>query len=84
MAVVFSDGLLHAGERSARPIDLPRLILDLAAASPLDSAVWADRLLAEALGLEDGRPGDDITVLVAAILEGAGEDVRRLTVRMPF
>jgi serine phosphatase RsbU (regulator of sigma subunit) len=84
MAVVFSDGLVHAGERSGRPIDLPRLILDLAAASPLDPAVWADRLLAEALGLEDGRPGDDITVLVAAILEGAGEDVRRLTVRMPF
>jgi serine phosphatase RsbU (regulator of sigma subunit) len=83
-AVVFSDGLLHAGERARRPIDLPRSILNLAAERPVDPAVWADRLLQEALSLENGRPGDDITVLVAAITDAAGEDIRRLVVRMPF
>jgi serine phosphatase RsbU (regulator of sigma subunit) len=83
-AIVFTDGLLHAGERTGRPIDLPDFIQGLLAESPLDPAGWADRLLAEAVSREDGRPGDDITVLVAAILDTVGEDIRRLSVRMPF
>jgi len=83
-AVVFTDGLMYAGERSGRPIDLPRRIQALAAEAAPDPARWADELLSEALALDDGRPGDDITVLVAAILDREGKDVRRLTVRMPF
>jgi serine phosphatase RsbU (regulator of sigma subunit) len=83
-AVVFTDGLMHAGERSGRPIDLPATIRELGAEGPPDPSRWADRLLAEALALEDGRPADDITVLVAAILDRPGEDIRRLAVRMPF
>jgi serine phosphatase RsbU (regulator of sigma subunit) len=83
-AVVFTDGLMVAGERSSRPIDLPRLLHELQAEGVPDPARWADRLLAEAQSLDEGRPADDITVLVAAILDQQGEDVRRLTVRMPF
>jgi serine phosphatase RsbU (regulator of sigma subunit) len=83
-AVVFTDGLLHAGDRTGRLIDLPRRIRQLAVAGPPDPARWADALLAEAVALEEGRPGDDISVLVAAILARQGEDVRRLAVRMPF
>jgi len=41
-------------------------------------------LLTDAVDLEDGRPSDDISILVAAILPRQGEEVRRLTVRMPF
>lgn len=83
-AVVFTDGLMYAGERTGRPIDLPRRIRELEAEGALDPARWADQLLAEALALDEGRPADDITVLVAAILDRQGEDIRRLTVRMPF
>jgi serine phosphatase RsbU (regulator of sigma subunit) len=83
-AIVFTDGLLHAGERAGHPIDLPALIRKMVAESPLDPAAWADRLLAEALAREEGRPEDDVTVLVAAILDAAGEDIRRLAVRMPL
>jgi len=83
-AVVFTDGLMVAGERFGRSIDLPRRIRELAAEGVPHPARWADGLLAEAVALEDSRPADDITVLVAAILDRQGEDVRRLTVRMPF
>jgi serine phosphatase RsbU (regulator of sigma subunit) len=83
-AIVFTDGLMHAGDRSGRPIDLPLRIRALAAQAAADPARWANELLAEALALDDGRPGDDITVLVAAIVDRRGDDVRRLTVRMPF
>ena len=84
VAVVFTDGLLHAGERTGRPIDLPRSILELAGSGPPDPVRWADSLLAEAVALEDGRPGDDVSALVAVILARQGEDVRRLSVRMPI
>src|SRR3990172_3433989 len=83
-AVVFTDGLMTAGERSGRSIDLTRRIRQLAASGVPDPARWADGLLAEAVALEDGRPADDITLLLAAMLDWQGEDVRRLTVRMPF
>jgi serine phosphatase RsbU (regulator of sigma subunit) len=83
-AVVFTDGLLHAGERTGQTIDLPRLVAERAASGAPEPAAWADGLLAHALQLEDGRPGDDISILVAAIVDRAGEDVRRMTVRMPF
>ncbi|HMK08932.1 MAG TPA: SpoIIE family protein phosphatase [Anaerolineales bacterium] len=83
-AVVFTDGLLHAGERGGRAIDLPGRLRRWAEQAPLDALRWADELLAEALTLDDGRPGDDITVLVAAIVDERGDDVRRLTVRLPF
>jgi hypothetical protein len=75
-AVLFTDGLMHAGERSGRPIDLPLRIRELALAGAPDPARWADGLLAEALALEDGRPGDDISVLVVAILDRQGEELR--------
>jgi serine phosphatase RsbU (regulator of sigma subunit) len=83
-AVLFTDGLMHAGDRAGRPIDLEQLIRKMAAAGPPDPARWADRLLEEALAAENGRPGDDVTVLVAAILDRRGEDIRRLTVCMPL
>jgi hypothetical protein len=63
---------------------LPRRILELNAEGHPDPVRWADGLLADALTLEEGRPADDITVLVAAILDRQGQDVRRLSVRMPF
>jgi len=84
VAIVFTDGLIHAGERSGRPIDLVAKVHELATAGAADPARWAESLLTSAVTLEDGRPSDDISILVAAILPRQGEEVRRLTVRMPF
>jgi serine phosphatase RsbU (regulator of sigma subunit) len=84
VAIVGTDGLTHAGERSGRPIDLPSRIREMAKADLPDPARWADDLLSQAVELEDNRPSDDISVLVAAILSRQGEDIRRMTVRMPF
>jgi hypothetical protein len=44
----------------------------------------AERLLADALELEDGRPGDDISLVVASILPRQPDEARRLLVRMPL
>jgi serine/threonine protein phosphatase PrpC len=81
-AVVFTDGLTHAGEREGRPPEVGVLIEQLLAYGPPDPNAWADRLVSEAVERDQGRPCDDISVLVAAILPEQADDRRRLLVRM--
>lgn len=84
VTLVFSDGLQHAGERRGRPFDIPAAVRDLRRAGPPDPAHWANTLLEQAVALDDGRPADDISVLVAAVLPRRGDGVRRLQVRLPI
>jgi len=82
IAVVFTDGLLHAGERKGTGMDVAGSVAQLLNAGPPDPAHWAEELLRRAVELDDGRPADDISVVVAAILKRQGDDVRRLSLRM--
>jgi hypothetical protein len=43
----------------------------------------ADTMLAEAMALENGRPRDDISVLVVSVSEGHGDMVRRMDGHLP-
>ncbi len=82
--VIFTDGLIHAGERAGRPMDVcTSLQAMLEEQEPAPQAI-ADALLAEAVNLDDGRPGDDISVVVLKVLERTGDDVRRMMVRLPI
>jgi serine phosphatase RsbU (regulator of sigma subunit) len=83
-ALVFTDGLIHAGERKGRAFDVEARLRSLLKLEPPDPAMIADRLLADALALDDGRPGDDISLVVAAILPRQPDEARRLLVRMPL
>ena len=82
--VICTDGLLHAGERKGARMDIPAALQSLETQAPSDARHWADELLSQALALEDGRPGDDISVLVLAVGEGKRDDVRRLSVTLPI
>jgi hypothetical protein len=44
----------------------------------------ADNLLAEAVHLDEGRPVDDISVVVLKVSRRSGDDVRRMMVRLPI
>jgi serine/threonine protein phosphatase PrpC len=44
----------------------------------------ADELLAFAVSLDDNRPSDDISVLVLKVTPLSGDDVRRMTIRLPI
>jgi serine phosphatase RsbU (regulator of sigma subunit) len=82
--VVYTDGLVHAGERVGRPMDVcTSLQAMLDEQDPSPQAI-ADTLLAEAVRLDEGRPADDISVLVLKVTKRAGDDVRRMTVRLPI
>ncbi len=81
--VTFTDGLPFAGERKGKPMDIPAQVERLLAAGAKPQEM-ADGLMAEALKLEDGRPGDDISVLVLGVLPPSGDQVRRMWARLPL
>ena len=67
--VAFSDGILEAGRRAGITWDVRAAIADLfPAGSPPNVRSLADTLLAGALACDQGRPQDDMSVLVLAIL----------------
>jgi serine phosphatase RsbU (regulator of sigma subunit) len=83
-AVAFTDGLVHAGERTGQSLDLIGCIGKLLDQGDPEPSRWADDLLHQAVDLDQGRPTDDISVVVIAILPHSGDETRRLTARMPL
>lgn len=82
--VIHSDGLSHAGTRRGQPMDVPRTIQLLTQDEDRDPQAVADLLLAQAVQLDDNRPSDDVSILVLKVSSKTGDDVRRMTVRLPL
>lgn len=82
--VVYTDGLVHAGERTGRPMDVCTSFQAMLEDQDPTPQEIADALLNEAVRLDEGRPADDISVVVLRVMQRQGDDVRRMTVRLPF
>jgi serine phosphatase RsbU (regulator of sigma subunit) len=83
--IVFTDGIVNAGHRRGAPFDPCAYLAGDGAA--LDRApALADGLLAAALAADQGRPGDDMTVVAVTIApsEASGPLIRRMTVTLPL
>lgn len=83
-AIVYTDGLTHAGDRDGRPMQVHSFITELASAGDPEPNQWADALMKHALDLDDGRPVDDISILVASVGRPHNGNIRRLNVRLPL
>jgi serine phosphatase RsbU (regulator of sigma subunit) len=83
-AFVFTDGLLHAGDRSGDRLDLESFVGNMTSDGTPDPEAWATLLLDKALELDEGRPVDDISILVASVLPSTSGEVRHLNVRLPL
>jgi serine phosphatase RsbU (regulator of sigma subunit) len=82
--VIYTDGLVHAGKRRGQPMNTMEVLQSmLEDQSPSPQAI-ADTLLAHAVSLDDNRPADDISVLVVKVGSRTGDNVRRMTVRLPI
>jgi serine phosphatase RsbU (regulator of sigma subunit) len=89
IVVVYTDGLQSAGarSRSSHVFDVPAAVrewLHERDENDVSAQQLADSLLEQALALDDGRPHDDVSVLVLHIADRTGDDARRLTLQVPL
>ncbi len=82
--VVYTDGLVHAGARRGNAMDVGFTLRGLLEDSEPTPQEIADALLAQAVRLDEGRPADDISVVVLRVLSSDGDPVRRMNVRLPI
>ena len=82
--VAYTDGLTHAGERTGKAMDVVTSLQALLEEESASPQTIADCLLEQAYKLDDGRPCDDISVVVVRVKEHSGDEVRRMSVRLPF
>jgi serine phosphatase RsbU (regulator of sigma subunit) len=83
--VVFTDGVLDAGVRYGQTFDVTKFVEDKVCNENFSAQALADAILAHAVELDRGRPGDDTSVLVARVVPRAShDDARRLAVRFPI
>jgi serine phosphatase RsbU (regulator of sigma subunit) len=82
--VLYTDGLMHAGERLGRPMDIGTSLKAMLEDQDPSPQAIADALLAEAVALDEDRPSDDISVVVLKVLKRQGDNVRRMTLRLPI
>ncbi|RMG98955.1 MAG: serine/threonine-protein phosphatase [Chloroflexi bacterium] len=85
IVVIFTDGLRHAGSRSGSrcydPLAAMSRMLSEGIITPMEIA---NRLVREAVEMDNGRPQDDISVLVTAVLPQPQDEMRRLQVQLPI
>ncbi len=86
--VLFTDGLVHAGSRSGESLDiqtfLQAIIEDDVEEAQSTPQEIANALLTHAVHLDQGRPVDDISVVVIKVTSHASDSVRRMTVDLPI
>ena len=82
--MIYTDGLTHAGERRGQPMNVSETIRSVLEDQDPHPQSLADSLLAHAVSLDENRPADDISVLALKFTARVGDNVRRMTVRLPL
>jgi len=82
--VIYTDGLVHAGERRGHPMNTTQVLEAMLEEQDPSPREIADTLLAHAVRLDETRPADDISVLVLKVTSRNGDNVRRMSVRLPL
>jgi serine phosphatase RsbU (regulator of sigma subunit) len=85
--VVFTDGVLSAGERYGQKLDPSGFVsnqISLCAGETCARSL-ADALLAHAVELDRGRPADDVSIVVFSVVpRQTRDDIRRMSIRFPI
>lgn len=81
--VMYTDGLVHAGDRYGQQLDVCTLLESMLEDQEPSAQSVADTLLDQAMRLDQGRPNDDMSVVVLRVQPQDADQVRRMTVRLP-
>ena len=82
--IVYTDGLVHAGDRQGNRMQITACLQALIDETIPSAQYLADSLLEHALVLDQNRPVDDISVVVLQVVKNSGDDIRRMSVRLPL
>jgi serine phosphatase RsbU (regulator of sigma subunit) len=83
-AVMYTDGIIHAGSRYGEKMDVVtslQCLLEEQEASPQEIA---DSLLEQASKLDQKRPVDDTSIVVLRVVSRSGDGVRRMSIKLPL
>jgi serine phosphatase RsbU (regulator of sigma subunit) len=81
--VMYTDGVLFAGDRYGQGMDICTLLESLLEEENPSSQIIADALLTHAMRLDHNRPNDDMSVVVLRVLPRNADSIRRMVVRLP-
>jgi serine phosphatase RsbU (regulator of sigma subunit) len=82
--VSYSDGIQAAGRKRGNHVDAGRILRLLEENGPDDVDFIAESILEYALGLDEYRPGDDMTVVVMGVSErDSSHRIQRVSVSFP-
>jgi len=81
--VMYTDGLLNAGDRYGESFDICTLLEGLLEDQDPPCQQLADSLLNQAIRLDQNRPNDDMSVVVVKVLPNEIDQIRRMMVRLP-
>jgi serine phosphatase RsbU (regulator of sigma subunit) len=84
IAIMFTDGLIHAGSRQGRQMDIKTVLQCFSEEEACSPQEIADTLLNQALQMDEGRPVDDTSIVVLRVSNYVGDLVRRMSVRLPL
>jgi serine phosphatase RsbU (regulator of sigma subunit) len=84
IAIMFTDGLIHAGSRQGRQMDIKTVLQCFSEEEACSPQEIADTLLSQALQMDEGRPVDDTSIVVLRVSNYVGDLVRRMSVRLPL
>jgi serine phosphatase RsbU (regulator of sigma subunit) len=82
VVIVFSDGVYNAGAHKQQNLDPCIVIEALVEEQEPTAKEIADFLLNQAIRLDDGRPKDDLSVVVMTIIPQTTDKTRRISVSM--
>lgn len=81
--VLFTDGLMHAGERYGLDLDICMFLDALLEEETPTAQTIADTILSQAIRLDQGQPNDDMSLVVLQVLACEADNIRRMTIRFP-
>ena len=82
--VMYTDGIKYAGERSGQPLDICILLESMLEYEDPAAQEIADKILAQAIRVDNNRPNDDMSVVVLRSSPIESDQIRRMTVRLPI
>lgn len=84
--IAFTDGIAGAGERYGKDMDLGNFLASLRCDGSCTAREMADRILMRAIELDQGRPNDDMSVMVLSVLPRPEDEpkIRRQQMSFPL